>query len=83
MAFLSTIETSHNIFDKIYCFDYKLVNYISYSNSTSYYFVNYKHLVLCYIVDHCIDFDYLVHYKFIIVFVLMPFVLLFILHVLV
>jgi hypothetical protein len=77
MAFLSTIETFHN-----YGSNYKLVNYIGYFNLTAYYFANYNHLIL-YIIDHCINFDYLVRYKLVIFFVLVPLALLFVLLLLV
>jgi hypothetical protein len=40
-----------------------LVGYINYSNLTNYYFSNYDHWVLHYIVDYYIDFDHLVHYS--------------------
>jgi hypothetical protein len=82
MAFLLTVETSHNILIEYIVLIVSLL-IISYSNLTNYYFVNYNHLVLYYVVDYCIDFDYLVHCELVIVFVLVPLAILFILHVLV
>ncbi len=48
-----------------------------------YYYANFVHLVLHYIVDHYIDFDYLAHHNSVIVFALEQPVLLLALHVLV
>ncbi len=48
-----------------------------------YYYANFVHLVLHYIVDHYIDFDYLAHYNSVIVFALEQPILLLALHVLV
>jgi hypothetical protein len=57
-----------------------IFGYISYFNLIDYYFANYNHWVLHYIVDCYIDFDHLVYYNLTTILALVQLASLLILH---